>query len=206
MEPIEPTNSLQSVENPVTPVNPEAPAPTFKEETKESPLVEASFRIDAASQRLYYRRLRAVSVALTVFGAVFVVAFIVFFTLNGETLGGKLFRVPAFLLYILLFFGAVPLGVGIGYFFLMKKNVATAERTNSENHYKFYPDFVLISVTKSGENLGEVKTYYSTFSKIRENKKYFLLYPTISTVYPVLKSDLTEEEQISLRSVLPLRK
>ena len=171
---------------------------------EELPLVETSFRIDGTAQKMFQRKHRAGLIVATVLGAALALTYIILFTLNGETLGGKLFSVPEALLYILLICGAILLGSGLVLLIFMKKNVANVARTNAENHYRFFSDYVLIAVTQSGEAMGQVKCYYRNFVKVRENREYFMLYPTSATVYLVSKTALTEEQCGELRAVLPL--
>lgn len=175
-------------------------------QAEEIPLVETSFRVNGESQKRFQHKIHATLIAAVVIGAVFTLAYIVLATLNGETLGGSFFAVSETLLYVLLLCGAVPLGGGISLLFVLRKNVAYAKRTDAENHYRFFADHVLVAVTQNGEPMGQVKCYYKSFAKVRENRNYFLLYPTSSTVYPVLKSALPEEEREKLRTVLPLKK
>lgn len=172
---------------------------------EERPIAEASFSINAASQKLLQRKLFLSSVIAIVMGSVLVLAYIVLSVLGGETVAGSSFSVPAALPYALLLLGALPLGCGIVFLFLARRNVSIAARTNAENHYGFYGEYVLISVTRSGEDMGDVKCRYDSLYKVRENKAYFLLYPTATTVYPVSKSDLGPACD-SLRAVLPMKK
>lgn len=170
---------------------------------EEKPFLVTTCKIDGNTQRelswsilLYCRIAMAVGIPL-------VIAYIVLSVLKDEEI---LSAIPNAVLYAILFFGAVLFATGIVFYFTVKKNIKNTEKINQTNEYSFFEDYVLLTSIRLGERLGASKVYYTDFAKVRERKKYFLLYPTSVSILPVPKEGLTEGEIDHLRNALRIIK
>ena len=158
-------------------------------------------KIDGQVQKEISKPILIYSYIGIVLGIPLVLAYIVFSVLKGDVL-----TIPDFVLYILLFLGAVLFATGIVFLFSVKKNMRNADNCLEINEYSFYDDYVCIAAIRRGERLGAIKTYYEDFVKRKECKKFFLLYPTSVTIYPIPKENLSEEKIARLRSALRIIK
>lgn len=175
------------------------------EPVEETPIVEAVFTVNEASQKQFLKNVRLGAVIVTVFGALLAVAYVVLSVVGEMSFGDEALEIPWGVMLVLLLIGGLCLAFGIALLFSVRRAVQSAAKTNAVNTYKFFKEYVLISSTQNGEDVGQVKCYYMNFAKVRENKKYFMLYPTPSTVYLVEKRTLTEEQRARIDSVLPLQ-
>lgn len=170
---------------------------------EEKPFLVTTCKIDGNMQRelsgsvLFYCR-----IAMAV-GIPLVIAYIVLSVLKDEEV---LSAIPNAVLYAILFLGAVLFATGIVFYFTVKKNIKNADKINQTNEYCFFEDYVLLTSIRLGERLGTSKAYYTDFAKVRERKKYFLLYPTSVSILPVPKDGLTEGEIDHLRNALRIIK
>lgn len=170
---------------------------------KEKPFLVTSCKIDGNMQReisspviLYCRIAMAVGIPL-------VLAYIVLSVLkDGEILPA----IPTAVLYGMLFFGAFLFATGIVLYFSVKKNINNAERVNQSNEYSFYENFITMTSIRNGERLGASKMYYVDFFKVKEGKKFFLLYLNSASLLPVRKGELSEEDISHLRNALRIIK
>ncbi len=172
-------------------------------EPQEEPFLVTSCKIDGNLQReisrpviLYCRIAMAVGIPL-------VLAYIVLSVLKDEEI---LPAIPTAVLYGMLFFGAVLFATGIVFHFSVKKNINNAERVNQTNEYSFYDDYITMTSIRNGERLGASKMYYVDFFKVKEGKRFFLLYLNSASLLPVRKSELSEEEIARLRTALRIIK
>lgn len=163
-------------------------------------LLRISYRIDARAQRDISKRARIGSLIALFAGISILIAFIVLSVLVEESVWlDTVFHVAILLL------GAFLFGLGLIFYLSVRKNIKNAERLDALNHYDFYENYMEIESDRRGENIGKVKVYYPDFVKIREKGKFFMLYPTAATVYPVPKEGLSEDEIASLRRVFHLK-
>ena len=170
----------------------------------EAPVVETKIALGAALQKRLNRRLFIASLCLLICGAVGAVVFIVldayFGGVVGNTYFNNLFGVLAWGAAVICIFGTICLA-------LCAKNATNAKRLDFvENRYRFLQGYVIVESIYHGESVGSVKYYYELFTKVRETKEFFLLYPNRTTIYPVDKLTLTEGEIAALRALLPMRK
>ena len=176
--------------------------PERAEQTEQKPFLVASSKIDGNLQKklsapllIYCRIAMAVGIPL-------VILYIVLSVLRDE----ELLFIPSAVLYVMLFLGAVLFATGIVFLFTVKKNVKNADKVAQIGEYSFFEDYVSVSSIRYGERMGAAKMYYTDFYKIREGKKFFLLYPNSVTVFPVPKEGISEEETVHLRNALRIIK
>lgn len=170
---------------------------------QEEPFLVTSCKIDGNTQRELSRPLFLYCRIAMIVGVPLLLAYIVLSVLSDE---GVLSAIPTAVLYCMLFLGAVLFATGIVFYFTIKKNIKNADAINQTNEYSFYEDYVCVESIRRGERLGSSKSYYVDFVKRKEGKKYFLLYPTSVTIFPVPKEGLSEEQTVHLRNALRIIK
>lgn len=167
---------------------------------EERPFLVAHCMIDGNTQRELMKPLLIYSRIGFAVGVPLLLAYIVLYVLCEE----DVLSFPTGVLYLMLFVGAILLGTGIVFLLSAKKNIKNVDNISQMNEYSFFDDYVSVESIRRGERLGASKAYYVDFVKIKESKKYFLLYPTTETVFPVPKEGLSEEELGHLRNALRL--
>ncbi len=180
--------------------------PPFPEENTPEAGAEGKFlfgtriRIDGALQKRLLKNLKIFAVLFCVFAAAFLFFGIAaLFLVEGEEeiSGAVYFFVLAAILALL---------AGL-YFYMYFKNARHAERLAFTNVYDFFEHGVRVrSERRDGDTAGEVFLRYTDFFKVREKRRFFLLYPNSATAYPVDKQAITEAEAEALRGVLPLKR
>ncbi len=172
----------------------------FKAEEK--PFLVVSCMIDGTVQREIMKPLLIFSRIGLAVGIPLLLAYIVLYVLCGEAV----LNFPTGVLYLMLFVGAILFGSGIVFLLSAKKNIKNADHVSQMNEYSFFEDYVSVESIRHGERLGASKAYFVDFVKIKESRKYFLLYPTSATVFPVPKEGVSEEEIGRLRNALRIIK
>lgn len=178
-----------------------AAVPQEQEPQSGAPCVRARVAIDAALLRRISKTARAVMICMMIVGIVMLVCYIVFSVIAEQEI---ILLSDDFWLDVLLWGGAVFFAFGLVL-------LIACARTNKKqlalafvNEYEFYPEGLVINDYRSGEHVSTARLRYSDFEKIRENKKFFLLYPNRVTIYPVDKMILSEEECALLRTYFRL--
>ena len=170
---------------------------------EEKPFLVTTCKIDGNTQREFSRPILLYCKIGMVVGLPLVIAYIVLSVLRDEEI---LTVIPNAVLYIMLFLGAVLFVTGIVFYFAVKKNIKNAERINQTNEYSFYEDYISMTSIRYGERLGASKMYYIDFFKVKEGKRFFLLYLNSTSVLPVEKSGLKEEDITHLCNALRISK
>lgn len=106
--------------------------------------------------------------------------------------------------YLLVF--CLPLGVGIGYLYLIRKNIKTVSSQTHENFYTFEQDYFNVKTLRNGEEIGNSKIYYKDLVKVKEIGKYIFLYINQASAMPIDKTTLKDDDLILLRAFLKINK
>ena len=158
-----------------------------------------SYRVDAEAQKRFSKPMRTGSLIAMILGISLLLVFIVLYVLSGDVLS-----LQPILLGVFLVCGAVLFVVGLIFFLACRMNVKNAAQIDALNEYEFYDDFMTVSTTRRGENIGTVKVYYPDLYRRTERKNEILLYPAAASVYIVPKEGLGENELARLRAALGL--
>ncbi len=97
-------------------------------------------------------------------------------------------------LEILLYVAAVLFACGLIFFLTAKKTVQKTAESGFFNEYVFEDTFVTVISSRGGEKIGEVKTYYWEFTKIRRTENYLFFQMGVKGAYPIALSTLQREE------------
>ncbi|MDB5030374.1 YcxB family protein [Mucilaginibacter sp.] len=99
-------------------------------------------------------------------------------------------------IYWLIFLGAYIFLRPVVTYFATKKNFNTHQILREEIIYEFLPDKLLVTTSYSNSEIPWTKMY-----KIRELKKWFLIYQSNRTANLISKNFLTDEQILQLRSL-----
>ncbi len=152
-------------------------------------MFECSTKIDVSVQKQLNKRLFMLSLILIIFGAIGSIAYIVLSTLNYE-----------WSVWLVAF--CIPLGVGIGYLWLINKNIKFVSTVSMENIYCFEKNFFNVKILRNGEEVANSKIYYKDLIKIKECGNYMFLFINHVYSFPVDKTKLKEDELILLQAFL----
>lgn len=169
----------------------------FFENPAETREIRTSVPINGLLQKRISRNLQTLSIVDFVLGAVAFVATV-------------LCDIFLFSYYRILYY----MILGLSIFFIVKgilwfqtnKSVKNAAKQNIKQQYVFTEQYVTIYTIRQGETTGIGKTFYTNSFKIKDTKEFFLLYLNTTSVYPVDKKVLSEEEISELRRILRLKK
>lgn len=161
--------------------------------------VRASVALDATLQSEILHGVRIVYLVLLIAGFLSCAAYVAVDVCADE---GKL--APSAWYSVLLWAGAVLFAVGLVCTVVLWRAVKRARDARVlVNRYTFYESGYFVVDTVCGEDtVALAKVKYSDCRKIRENRKFFLIYQTSANIFPVRKSDLSGEEVSALRSIL----
>ena len=74
----------------------------------------------------------------------------------------------------------------------------------TKNNYEFFNEYFAVESVKNGEIIGTSKLKYTDLYKIKLTKNYIFLYINKVSVYPIKISNLTKDEQNTLKQFLNL--
>ena len=157
-------------------------------------------KLDEKMQKSLNAPMLTAGLIMMIIGAVMIVAYIVLGVLSETVLS-----ISEAKLGFVLWMGAVWFGIGLVAFFTARHNVKQKQLfLGLVVEYEFFDDYMIDTTYRAGEKVGVTLVRYTDLEKIRESKNFFLLYPNKTSVYPVDKGALTQEEQACLRSLLRL--
>ena len=156
-------------------------------------MFEGSTKIDVSVQKQLNKKLFIVSLILIIIGGIGSVTYIVLSVLD-----------IIWSTYLLVF--CLPLGVGIGYLYLIRKNIKTVSSQTHENFYTFEQDYFNVKTLRNGEEIGNSKIYYKDLVKVKEIGKYIFLYINQASAMPIDKTTLKDDDLILLKAFLKINK
>lgn len=112
-------------------------------------------------------------------------------------------------LNILIVLSATLFSFGLIFNLSIKKLIKNLDKNDLvENNYEFYDDHIFISSRKinQSEPFGTLKLKYVDILKTTESNNYFFIYNTKTTVFPILKKNLSPDDELSLRNILKIKK
>ena len=155
-------------------------------------MIECKTTVDEHVQGDILRVQKILCIVMLVVGIVGIIAYIVLQTIFDNSL-----------LNILLLF-AVFFGFGLVFTISTTNTIKKAGENPFTNTYSFDVDTLSIECKRGEEIVATITTKYSEFYKVKETDRYLLLYPSKLAVYPVLKSNLSENDLIEIRRLLKI--
>ena len=93
---------------------------------------------------------------------------------------------------ILLIATAVFLVMGIALLISFNKTIQSFQKTNRENVYTFYDEYVEVKTMYHDEVSGSSKLYYSDIFKVKETKSFIFIYLNPQQAFPILKENVSD--------------
>ena len=93
---------------------------------------------------------------------------------------------------ILLIATAVFLVMGIVLLISFNKTIQSFQKTNRENVYTFYDEYVEVKTMYHDEVSGSSKLYYSDIFKVKETKSFIFIYLNPQQAFPILKENVSD--------------
>ena len=93
---------------------------------------------------------------------------------------------------ILLIATAVFLVMGIALLISFNKTIQSFQKTNRENVYTFYDEYVEVKTIYHDEVSGSSKLYYSDIFKVKETKSFIFIYLNPQQAFPILKENVSD--------------
>ena len=84
------------------------------------------------------------------------------------------------------------------------KKMILSANGETKNNYEFFNEYFAVESVKNGEIIGTSKLKYTDLYKIKLTKNYIFLYINKVSVYPIKISNLTKDEQNTLKQFLNL--
>ena len=134
-----------------------------------------------------------------------------------ERMQKELLRTPIICCWIIIVFGIISLVLTIAtaiidkklnttilvataFFLVMgvillisfNKTIQSVQKSNRENVYTFYDDYVEIKTMYHDEVAGSSKLYYSDIYKVKETKNFIFIYLNQQQAFPILKSNVSD--------------
>lgn len=111
-------------------------------------------------------------------------------------------------LNIILTLSAILFSFGLIFHLSIKKIIKNIDKNDLiENCYDFYDDYIFISSKKinCNEPFGTFKLKYVDILKTTESANYFFIYNTKTSAFPILKKNLSNDDELFLRSILKIK-
>lgn len=93
---------------------------------------------------------------------------------------------------IFLLATAIFLITGIILLISFNKTIQSFQKTNRENVYTFYDDYLEVKTMYQDEVSGFSKLYYSDIFKVKETKNFIFIYLNQQQAFPVLKENVSD--------------
>ena len=155
-------------------------------------MIECETKIDGKVQKEILKSSLITALVFLIIGAIGTVAYLVLASIFDNSWFDIL------LIFAFLF------GFGLIFYITLNKTIKTAEQTSYTNKYQFNEEVLTITSFKDGQEISTATSKYELFIKIKETKNLVLMYPTKTAIYPILKSNLTEQDLTEIRKLLKL--
>lgn len=93
---------------------------------------------------------------------------------------------------IFLLATAIFLIMGIVLLISLNKTIQSFQKTNRENVYTFYDEYVEVKTMYHDEVSGSSKLYYSDIFKVKETKSFIFIYLNPQQAFPILKENVSD--------------
>lgn len=165
--------------------------------------IKCSCLIDGNVQKEILKKQMLISKILLIIGGIGSLLYIIL---------GTIFENAPWTEYLLIFAG--PLGIGIVLLVYYKKIIKKVQASPFTNEYEFKEKMLsVVSKNNSNEISSKGEIAYTTLLKLVETIDYLFIYVNQKSVFPILKSSLSEEDTkkvkdifISLNKFYPAKK
>ena len=152
--------------------------------------------IDEKMQKEFSANTNKLALAMLIVGAIGTFVFFVLFIISEFVRNmGDGFALPFMIVF------AACLGGGIGIKVLLNKVIQQVKGGAKVNEYEFFSDYFTVNQISGGETVATAKFYNTQIIKIKNGKNYFYLYINAQQVFPVDKTELSENELATLKTV-----
>ena len=93
---------------------------------------------------------------------------------------------------ILLIATVAFLIMGVVLLISFNKTIQSFQKTNRENVYTFYDEYVEVKTMYHDEVAGSSKLYYSDIFKVKETKSFIFIYLNPQQAFPILKENVSD--------------
>ena len=160
--------------------------------SEDKKLITVKTEMNESVLKDYYKsnHLTKLSIIFTIFGAVFLIGYIITEVLSIEDFD------------YLLGSGIFVFSVGLGLLLMSKYNMKKMSDKKFANQYEFDEHFINISTCQNNEVVGTLKLYYKDIKKVKENDKYILLYINFLSAFIIEKVNASAEEIEKIKDIL----
>lgn len=100
-----------------------------------------------------------------------------------------------------LMFFTIPLGAGIGFIYILKRNLKFAELNEVENIYEFDELMLKVTTLKDGRIAANYMVEYADIVNRKETESYLFLFLSKTSAFAVGKKGLTDLEILEIKAL-----
>lgn len=153
--------------------------------------IKCSCLIDGNVQKEILKKQILISKILSIIGGIGSLLYIIL---------GTIFENTPWTEYFLIFAG--PLGIGIVLFVYYKKIIKKVQASPFTNEYEFKEKMLsVVSKNNSNEISSKGEIAYTNLLKLVETIDYLFIYVNQKSVFPILKSSLSEEDTKKIKNI-----
>lgn len=153
--------------------------------------IKCSCLVDGSVQKEILKKQILISKILSIIGGIGSLLYIIL---------GTIFENAPWAEYLLIFAG--PLGIGIVLFVYYKKIIKKVQASPFTNEYEFKEKMLsVVSKNNSNEISSKGEIAYTNLLKLVETIDYLFIYVNQKSVFPILKSTLSEEDIKKIKDI-----